>query len=103
MWVSNIRRASLPASPGCAVRASRALDAAIASSSDNGSRVPGRSGIARRLARRSWPALVAAIVWGWWWFGFRGRGDGAALDLTLYFYPMYEAAYRRVAMGELPL
>ena len=101
--MSNIRRASLPASPGCAVCASRALDAAIAPSSDNGSRVPGRSGIARRLARRSWPALVAAIVSGWWWFGFRGRGDGAALDLTLYFYPMYEAAYRRVAMGELPL
>ena len=101
--MSNIRHASLPASPGCAVRASRALDAAIAPSSDNGSRVPGRTDIARRLARRSWPALVAAIVSGWWWFGFRGRGDGPALDVILYFYPMYEAAYRRVAMGELPL
>ncbi len=48
-------------------------------------------------------ALVL-VVWGAWWLRVpRGPDAGALnLDVDLYFYPLYEATYRRIAAGVLP-
>lgn len=60
------------------------------------------SGTARR---HPWTivAVVVVLVLASWPARFLHRGTAAPLDLYLYFYPIYDATYGRLAAGELPL
>src|SRR5262245_60496134 len=54
-------------------------------------------------ARLAWGAGIAVVLLGTWMVRWTERGSVKPLDLLLYFYPIYEATYGRIAAGQLPL